>query len=252
MRRPLLLLAALAVTVSIFAIRLAPASIADARLARITLGALRLSDTEGTVWNGRGFLEAGTSRMPVAWRIDPWPLLRGELRLRLVPEPGDASGTSRADIALRGERLVLRDVDATFPAGLLMAAAGPTAGWAIGGDLDVSAADLQWSPPANRGDLRVRWRAARLTPPGNAPAIELGDVSVLLNAEGDRASGPVANVGGDLAIRGEFALRAQEGIQLSVVLTPRRADSRELAQTLSVLGTPDGDGWRVALALPLR
>ena len=73
-----------------------------------------------------------------------------------------------------------------------------------------------------------------------------------LNAEGDRVSGPVGNVGGDLAIRGEFALRAQDGIQLSVVLTPRRADNRELAQALSVLGSPDGDGWRVAWALPLR
>jgi hypothetical protein len=117
--------------------------------------------------------------------------------------------------------------------------------WTLGGEFDVSTVAFDWAPPTNRGSARIRWRAARLTPPGSAAPLDLGDVSVALGAEGDRVSGPVSNVGGDLEIRGEIVLRAAGGIRVSLVLAPRRADNRELAQALSGLGAPDGDGWRV-------
>ncbi len=73
-----------------------------------------------------------------------------------------------------------------------------------------------------------------------------------LGGDGDRLSGPLSNVGGDLALRGDIALRAGSGIALSLVLTPRRADNRELAQALAMIGTPSGDGWRVDWRWPPR
>ena len=54
------------------------------------------------------------------------------------------------------------------------------------------------------------------------------------------------------AVRGTVTLSAGNGIQLSLVLTPRRADDRDLARALSMLGVPDADGWRVEWRLPLR
>ena len=252
MRRPLLILAALVVVVAIMAIRLAPASIADVRLAQITDGGVRLNDTEGTVWDARGILAAGTARIPVAWRIDAWPLVRGEFRIHLAPSTGTVAGSSRAEMAIRGERLTLRDVQMTLPVDVLGAATGIGAAWILGGDLDVNATTLEWAPPSNHGGAQVRWRKARLIYPGGNTSLDLGEVSLVLSAEGDRLSGPVSNDGGDLAIRGDVALRAASGIQVSLVLVPRRADNRELAQALSILGPPEPGGWRLDWRLPLR
>jgi hypothetical protein len=243
-RRPLFLIAALAGTVAVVAVRLAPAAIADARVSQITHGELRIADTVGTVWNARGMLVAGGTQIPVAWRIDALPLLRGELVVHVVPAVG-AAGSPRVDIVIGNGRVALRNANVTMPASLVSAAAGAKAAWVVGGDIDVSAAALDWSPPANRGDARIRWRAAHLIPPSGAAPLDLGEVSLALGADGDRLSGPLSNVGGDLALRGDIALRAGSGIALSLVLTPRRADNRELVQALAMIGAPSGDGWRV-------
>jgi hypothetical protein len=251
-RRPLLLLAALAATVAVMAVRLAPAAVIDASLAQLTHGRLRIVDPAGTVWDARGVMVAGAMRIPVAWQIDAWPLLRGELVLHVVPAASATSGPPRAEIVIRDGHITLRNADATIPAGLVTAALGTGAAWVVGGDLSVSATGLEWAPPANRGDARVQWRAARLIPPGGTAAFDLGDVSLVLVADGDRLSGPVSNVGGDLAINGEVALHAASVIALTLVLTPRRADNVELMQALAMLGPPAGDGWRVDWRSPLR
>ena len=122
----------------------------------------------------------------------------------------------------------------------------------VGGDVEINAARLEWAPPANRGDARLRWRGALLTAPGSAQPIALGDITTALGADGDRLSGSVSNAGGELGIRGSVTLSASSGIELSLVLTPRRAEDRELARALSMLGAPDADGWRVEWRLPLR
>lgn len=252
MQRPLLLLAALAAAVALFAVRLAPATLADARVAAMTMGGVRLADVEGTIWDAHGVLTAGPARIPIAWRIDAWPLFRRELQVHLVRGDGGASGSPTADIAIRRDSVELRNVEATIPAGVFGAAAGSGTTWLVSGDVEINAARVEWAPPSNRGDARVRWRAARLTAPGSAEALELGDITVALSADGEQMSGPVSNAGGELAVRGELALAANGGIQLSLVLTPRRADNRELARALSMLGPPEGDGWRVEWRWPLR
>lgn len=254
MRRPLLLLAALVLAIALFAIRLAPASLADARLAHITAGGLRLADATGTLWDARAVLVAGASRIPIAWRADPWPLFLGEARWHLVPAAGSSTAGPRADVTFRGENVTVRDAEATFPAAFAAAAIGSTAGWVIGGDVNVGSAAFvfDWAPPAIRGDLKIRWRGARLNPPGNAMPLDLGDVSAMLHADGERLSGSVTNAGGDVAMQGDVAVRATGDVELSVVLTPRRPENRELAQALSVVGTPEGGGWRVVARSPLR
>ena len=250
MRRPLLIFAALAAAIALFAIRLAPASLADVRIAAMTKGAVRLTDAEGTSWSGRGILVAGATRMPIDWRIDAWPLVRRELHLRLVRGEGSAA-MPKGDIAIGGNTVALRDVDATIPAAFLATATGTSAAVA-GGDVEVKAAFVEWAPPANRGEARVRWLGGWLAVPGSTGSTALGDITATLSASADRLSGPVSNSGGDLAVRGNITIGAQSGIQLSLVLTPRRADDRKLAQVLSMIGVPEGDGWRVEWRFPLR
>lgn len=250
-RRPLLLLAALAAAVALFAVGLAPATLADARVAGMTKGAVRVADAAGTIWDAHAILTAGPARIPIAWGIDAWPLLQRELHVHLV-RSGGAAASPTADIAVRRDGVELRNLEATIPAAVFGAAAGSAATWLVGGDVEINAAQVEWAPPSNRGDARIRWRAARLTPPGSTEALDLGDITIALSGAGERMSGPVSNAGGDLAVRGDLALAASSGIQLSLVLTPRRADNRELARALSMLGRADGDGWRVEWRSPLR
>lgn len=252
MPRSILIFVALAATVALFAVKLAPASLADARLAAMTRGNVHVSDAEGTVWDARGTLTAGAARIPIAWRIEPLPLLRRELRLHLVRGEGGPTASPKGDIAIGGDSIELRDVEATIPAGFFGAAAGFGTASLVGGDVEIDASRLEWAPPANHGDARLRWRGASLTAAGSARPIELGDVTAALGADRDRLHGPVSNAGGDLGVRGTATLSAANGIQLSLMLTPRRADDRDLARALSMLGAPDGDGWRVEWRSPLR
>jgi len=252
LRRAWLLPAAVAASAAIAAFWTAPASLVDARLARMTGGTLRLANAEGTVWRARGDLAAGTASIPVAWRIDPWPLLQGELRVHVTPPAGSDAGSPRADIAVDDARVALRDVDVTLPASAFAAAMGSTVVWVAGGDVDVHAVAVDWSPPSSRGEARIRWRAANLVVPGGAAPVQLGEVSVVLTAEGDRLSGPIANEGGDLALHGEFTLRTNDSVHVSLVLAPRRTDDVILARALSAIGTADAGGWRVDWRLPLR
>jgi hypothetical protein len=250
-RRSLLIFAALVAAVVLFALRLAPASLADARIADMTKGTVRLTDVEGTLWNASGIIAAGATRMPIAWRIDATPLLRGELRLQFVRGYGDSTSMPKGDFAIRRNAVELRDIDATIPAGFIAAATGSGPGVA-GGDVAINAASVEWTPSAMRGDARIRWLGAWIAVPGSAAPTALGDITATLSGNADRLSGPIANAGGDLAIQGTLTCGAQSGVQLSLVLTPRRADDRNLAQALSMIGAPEGDGWRVEWRIPLR
>src|SRR5215470_17132902 len=63
------------------AIALAPASLLDARLDTVSGGNARIANAIGTVWKGSGELVLqGGERRAITWQLDPWPLLRGELR----------------------------------------------------------------------------------------------------------------------------------------------------------------------------
>ena len=77
MARPgrVLAFAVVAVVVAIEAAWLAPASLVDSHLARMNDGVVRSADAEGTIWRARGVIVAATARIPIAWRIEPWPLL---------------------------------------------------------------------------------------------------------------------------------------------------------------------------------
>jgi Type II secretion system (T2SS), protein N len=250
--RPLLVVAAVAGVAAIVAAWLAPAVLVDSRLAQITGGRVRLTDTEGTVWRARANLVAGTATMPIAWRLEAWPLLRGELRVHLVPDTSTVGDSPRAGIAIAGDRVSLRDVDASFPAALFAAAAGAGTAWGVGGDVRVNATAMDWMPPSSNGEARVQWRQARLAAIQSTASLDLGDVSIPLKADGDRLFGTVSNDGGDLSVRGDIVFRAADGVAISLLLTPRRVDDVDLTQVLSVLGTAEGGGWRIHWKQPLR
>lgn len=217
----------------------------------MTGGALRLA-VDGTIWGARGSLVAGPTQMPIAWHVDPWPLLRGELRVRLASGSGATDGAPRGVVTLADGRAALRDVDATIPVALVAAATRPDVARFLAGDIELAAPVLDWGPNAVSGDVRLRWRGARLLPSGGIAPLDLGDVSAALSPAGNRLVGPVSNVGGDVAIRGEVTLRPAETLAVSLTLVPRRPVDAALARMLADLGSSGADGWRVDWRLPLR
>jgi len=249
-RRALVLLAMVAIAVAIEAAWLAPATLVGAHVARATGGVLRLSDGEGTVWRGSGNVVAGTARIPVAWHLETWPLLRGVVRLRVTS--GTGAPTPRATIAASADTVSLDDVAVTFPAEVFTAALSQAAVVAVAGEVSLNATTVEWTPASSRGEARFGWHSARITFVGSALPLDLGEVRATLTADGRAFSGPVANDGGDLALRGEWAMGPNEDLRLALLLTPRHAGQPEIARALSALGTADGTGWRVDWHVPLR
>jgi Type II secretion system (T2SS), protein N len=249
-RRAVVLFAMLALAAAIAAAWLAPATLLDTRIAGATGGMVRLADTAGTLWNGRGSLVATATRMPIAWRVECWPLLQGVLRVRLAS--GTGAATPRAIIEAGIDTLAFRDVDVTLPAQVFGATLSPFGVASVAGEISLKADAIEWTPVAGRGEVRLLWQAGRVAFTGSATPLDLGEVRMLATANGKSLSGPITNDGGDLALRGEWALRAHDSAQLSLHVAPRRPGLVALERALSAIGTADGNGWRIAWGGALR
>lgn len=252
MRRTLLFLAAIAAIVAVEFVWLAPATLAGRRLEQATDGALRLADTEGTIWHARGMLIGGASRLPLAWDLEFWPLLKGEMRLRITPFAGTRTGPPRADLVLGGASVSLRDADVIVPAPLLAALGTLPAGWAVGGDVRLSAASFDWSATAGRGEARIAWSQARVTLASDANPVDLGTVNIGINANGNGVGGPIRNDDGPLSVQGEWRWRASEGAVATLTLEPRSPVDPALSHLLAALGPGEGNRWRVEWRHPAR
>jgi hypothetical protein len=254
MRRLLLVLVAAALLLAGAFAYLAPASLLATQVERATGGTLAARQVEGTVWRGRGVLAAEDTQLPIAWTVDPTPLLHGELRAHIGAFDG-IGPTPRADVVAQRDSLSLRDVDITLPLPLAVDALGGRIARRVGvvadGDLTLRSTRLDWLPPAVNGELVIAWRGARFTLPTHAP-IDLGEVSATLVADGARLTGPVRNSGGIIDIRGDVTARPDRSGAISLLLTPRRADDATLAKALAAIGTAEGSGWRVNWQTPPR
>lgn len=252
MRRILLVLAALAAIVGVEIVWLAPATLVGGRIEEASAGALRLTGTEGTIWHARGMLAGGGARLPIAWDLEFWPLLRGEARVRLRPYAATPSGPPRADLTLRAGSTSARDVDVIVPAPVLGALAQLPAGWSVAGDVALTASVIAWAPPGSGGEVTAIWRHARITPPAGGLAVDLGNVHVTARADGDTVGGVIRNDGGALHVIGDWSIHAREGARVTVSLAPRPGADPALADVLALLGPKGDSGWQAEWRVPAR
>ena len=119
----------------------------------------------------------------------------------------------------------------------------------VGGDLSVATGDFGWPPPGARGDATLRWDRARLALPDGGPSIALGEVTLRLAVTGDRLAGPVANIGGDVALAGTVDAGADGRVRVSLLATPREGADPRVTRLLATAGTPEGAGVRLAFTL---
>jgi general secretion pathway protein N len=249
--RPLIAVGVGAALLFIALVTDAPATLVDGRLDAASAGRLRLTGATGTVWNGSGELRLlpGSSAMHIAWRIDWWPLLWGEL-LGTLGTGDDA--TPRASFRVAGSEFTLRDVAVALPADALLRAGGaPEILGRAGGLVALRADTLTRRAGGFEGRASVRWTGADLRGLRPDERIALGDVRFDAAGQGGDLAGTLVNVGGDVEIVGTAGLAADGGVRLDAVLRPR-ADidaerAKSIAGALAAAGRPDGSGgYRIA------
>ena len=244
--RPTVVLIALASLLAVALAVFAPAALLDARLDAATQGRLRLVDTSGTVWTGRGLATSAqrTWSLPLGWKVDPLRLARGDVGVTL--QPADAGDLPRGDITWRDAKLALDGVAFTLPATVLGAATGAGDALAFGGYLAFDAPHLTWSANGGDGAATVRWSGARVS--GMTGALALGTVSANLAPRNGRIEGRVENRGGDVRIDGQFAW-SPSGVDVNATLAALPSTPPAVVRALGALGTPDANGavhvqWR--------
>jgi len=229
----------------------APATLVDARLDAATRGKVRLAGAEGTLWHGRGTAVVGTgaARIPVAWRLDPWPLLRGEVRIALEPT-ADAVGAPLGGVTIAGGRTEVDALEWSFPASALAAGASAPE-LEAGGVVGVRVERLAFADTVEHGNVRIEWRHARVAVAGQ-PAIALGTVAAALSARDGGLSGPLTARDGAIRIEGDATL-APGTARLTARLVPTASASAAERAALARIGVPAADGsvsLELAGALP--
>ena len=233
----------------------APAALLDARLAGASEGRLRLANPEGTVWNGSGelvLLPKGTRR-PLGWRIDAWPLLRGELRGTIAPQSDAAQPIEFTYAAQQAE---LRHLDLVLPMDAVLLSAGvPAAFAAAGGSIAAHVERLVRTRAALDAQLSLEWRDASLPGAGPGSRIALGDVRLDADGTGPEVVATLSNRGGDVEISGQVALRAADSPAIVATVRSRPGIDRDRAEAvataLALIGPADGQGG-YRLAWPRR
>jgi hypothetical protein len=244
--RPTVVFIALAALLAVALAVFAPAALLDARVDTATQGRLRLADTSGTVWNGRGLATNAqrTWSLPLGWKVDPLRLARGDAGVTL--QPADAGDLPRGDITWRDGKLSLDGVAFTLPATVLSATAAAGNAVAFGGYLALDAPHLTWSANGGDGAATLRWSGARVS--GTAGALALGTVSADLAPRNGRIEGRVENRGGEVRIDGQFAW-SLAGVEVNATLAALPSTPPAVVRALGALGTPDANGavqvqWR--------
>ena len=243
MRRALAITAG-AVLLAITLLIIAPAALLDARINALSDGRVRLANAAGTLWHGSGelvVLPAGTHQ-PLFWRLDAWPLLRGEIRATIAV---DADGARSATVAYGRDRLDVRDLDVSLPAQSVLLAAAPKTPLGFGGSLALHVERFVQLPDVLDVQLSGEWRDGSVRGSSADAPISLGDVRIALNGRGAEVNGPLRNSGGDVEIDGQVAVGAAGTVRLDATVRPRSSDRERadrIAVALAALGAPDGRG----------
>jgi len=242
-RVPLVLAGLIVITA--FAVAIAPARLLSPLLATRTAGELRLDDASGTIWRGSGALRrAGSAAgVPVAWTLQPLPILHGEWRVDLAPQSADMPAGS---LQVGGGTIRLTAIHAQLPAALLQPSrtfAGPVT---LGGRVLLDVPHFEWDRAVRSGEGHATWEGARIAL--GAAALDLGTVTLQLDPHGPGISGVLSNHGGEVEVTGTVTGPA-DALELAGELRPVSTTPSWVAALLAMFGRPDARGavhfaWR--------
>ena len=239
-------LVAFAVMVAVAAAAFAPATLLDMRLDAATQGQLRLTNAEGSVWNGKGRVTNAqrTWSLPVAWKLAPLEFARGGMAVAL--RDTGQGGDSRGNFTWRDGTLTAEGVALSVPSSAVSGAMAADNIVALGGTLVLDTSHFGWSGSGGDGAALVRWSGARMA--GSAGTISLGTVTANCAPRDKRVQCKVENSGGDVRIDGEFSW-SSAAIDVNAALSALPSAPPAVVRALGTLGTPDASGavrvrWR--------
>jgi len=210
----------------------APASWLAHRLSLAIGESVRVIDTQGTVWDGRGVLASpdGRWKIPVAWHLKAAPLIRGEIEVELAPQ--DGLDTPRGTLRLARTGFAAQGLVLDLPATVLDSA--------FAGEIRVEARDLAVEGRQGRGGMTLTWERARLAA-ADGTSVALGTVTATVVPRDGAFVGRIANTGGEVSVDGTTTL-SSGGVALDATLAPRAGASESIARVLGQLGPPDANG----------
>ena len=217
---------------------LAPAALADGRIAAVTEGRVRLADATGTVWRGAGALTDAQGRwqLPLAWRVDAWSLARGAFTVHFVPT---ANADARGTLFAEGDTVRVSGLHVDVPARALEALWTSAPVPRLDGILVVDAPAFTSDGHTADGRFDLAWTAARASVAGLA--LDLGRVEAHGRPAGDAIAIALSGSGGAVAQRGPATWRAGR-LGGAVTLVPSPGTPPAVALALRALGRSDADG----------
>jgi len=206
----------------LFLIITLPAYWADWLVSRAGISAVRIQQSEGTLWNGSGNLviqSAGRELMQtrIAWELQPLWLFTGKLQARLSSRNSDPplNATIRAGF----HHLSIQGVDAMLPVSVIglfnpaVALMEPT------GRLQITTPQFTLTPDGLEGDMQLTWMAAGARLGGLS---EIGDYRLVVNGRGPKTEFRIDTLRGDVGINatGEWQTQGDGLLRLAGNISP--------------------------------
>jgi len=206
----------------LFLIITLPAYWADWLVSRAGVSAVRIQQSEGTLWNGSGNLViqgAGRERLQtrIAWELQALWILTGKLQVRISSRKSDPA--LNATIRAGYHHLSIQDVDATLPVSVIglfhpaVALMDPT------GRLQIAAPQITLTPAGLEGDMQLTWLAAGARLGGLS---EIGDYRLVVNGRGPNAELRIDTLRGDVGIaaQGEWQTQGDGLLRMTGNISP--------------------------------
>ena len=224
---------------------LAPASAMDWCVRQATGGRIGIAEPAGSFWSGSGYvtaLQAGGDA-PIRWRITPYRLLIGQLRVSLF-QGASAEGT----ITLSPGELRLAGVDIAVPASLLGQAWEPLSRAKLAGEARVRAGALLVSGNEAAGTLRATLTNAMS---GLVASRALGSYEFTAVGADRKLGIELKTLSGPLSVSGSGSWSWGQTPAFAGSMSAAPDKQSELAAILSIGGAPNSAG-AVELLWPPR
>lgn len=230
----------------VFLLATAPAVWVAETAARVSNGAVTLTNPRGTFWGGSAELHAGGPATGVRhlgtlrWRVNPLWLFVGRAQLALQLDGTAARG--QADLRLGRQHLYVQDFAATLPAQLVALVYPPAAFFAPTGTIALQAPSIDVSDAGIVAVATAQWQGAggRFT-----GAAGLGDYRFELTGRGELATIRLSTLRGSLNLSGEGQWRVTGDGDLQFVGAAQpNGDAAPLEPLLRSLGRDLGGGKR--------
>jgi hypothetical protein len=230
----------------------APATLVDARVAAATGNQVRVTETQGTIWDGAGIVRFGVAPagQPVAWRAEPMSVVTGALAVAVGPGAGAPTTSTLRWTPSRVEIRRLDSIEIPIDAVARALAPGVPAPFGV---LRIAIADLAIEATSVSGQVRLAWQGAGVPDATTGMPVLFGTVTAELAGRNGTLAGPVVSSGGEVELAGTLSWRPGGSAAFDLTLTPRAELPRErlaiIETTLARYGRPDGrGGFRIALS----